>query len=78
MMEPTERVPETNGRPREAAQEFEREAEREGPGLIRELWEFLGHSKKWWLIPILVVLLLLGLVLILGGTGVAPFIYTLF
>jgi hypothetical protein len=80
-MEPREGVPESNGlseRARESAREFEREAERRGPGLVRELWEFLGYTRKWWLTPILVVLLLLGLLLLLGGTGVAPFIYTLF
>ncbi len=45
---------------------------------VFELWEFLRHSKKWWLTPILVLLLLLSALIILGGSGAAPFIYTLF
>ena len=58
--------------------EFEREAKSRRGGLTSELWGFLKHNKKWWLLPILVVLLLFGLLVILGGTGAAPFIYTLF
>jgi hypothetical protein len=46
---------------------------------IKELLEFMGENKKWWLIPILVVFLLLGgLIFLSQGTVVAPFIYTLF
>ena len=43
-----------------------------------QFMSFLAHNKKWWLAPIIVVLLLLGLLVLLGGTAVAPFIYTLF
>ncbi len=46
--------------------------------LISELIGFMSENKKWWLSPIIAVLLLLGLLIILGGTGLAPFIYTLF
>ena len=49
-----------------------------GTGLLRELWDFLRDNKKWWLLPILVLLLLLGLLTVLASTGLAPFIYTLF
>ncbi len=48
------------------------------PGLVREFWDFLKDSKKWWLTPILVCLLLFGALVLLGGTAAAPFIYTLF
>ncbi len=48
------------------------------PGLIRELWGFLRANKKWWLLPIFLVLLLLGALILLSGTGLAPLIYTLF
>lgn len=48
------------------------------PSLLRELWEFLAHNKKWWLLPILVILLIFGLLILLSGTGAAPFIYTTF
>ena len=57
--------------------EFEK-AEPESQGLLGELWGFLRENKKWWLLPILVVLLLFGFLILLSGTGLAPFIYTLF
>jgi len=47
-------------------------------GFLSEMWQFLKHRKKWWMIPIVVLLLLFGLLIFLSGTGVAPFIYTLF
>jgi len=46
--------------------------------LFNEFSAFLMENKKWWLIPILVVFLLLGVLIVLGGTVAAPFIYTLF
>ncbi len=47
-------------------------------GMVAEFVDFLRHNKKWWLGPILVVLLGLGLLVLLGGSAAAPFIYTLF
>jgi hypothetical protein len=47
-------------------------------GLTGELWYFLKNSKKWWLLPILVAMLALGILVFLSGTAAAPFIYTLF
>ena len=47
-------------------------------GLVAEFWDFLRHNKKWWLLPIVLVLGLFALLLVLAGTGAAPFIYTLF
>jgi Family of unknown function (DUF5989) len=59
--------------------EFERSAEQlRSPGLFAELWSFLKHNKKWWLGPIVVILLLFGVLMLLSGTAAAPFIYTLF
>ncbi len=47
--------------------------------LLKDLWGFMRERKKFWLAPILVVLLLLGTLLVLTeGSVVAPFIYTLF
>jgi hypothetical protein len=47
--------------------------------ILRELWEFMKVRKKWWLGPIVLVLLLLGLLLVFTqGSALAPFIYTLF
>lgn len=46
---------------------------------LKELWMYMRQRKKFWLVPILVVMLLLGGLLILAqGSAVAPFIYTLF
>jgi hypothetical protein len=47
--------------------------------LLLELWGFMKERKKFWLLPIVICLLLLGsLVVMTSGTAVAPFIYTLF
>ena len=47
--------------------------------IAKELWDFLRVRKKWWLGPILVVLVLLGaLIVMTESSAVAPFIYTLF
>ncbi len=46
--------------------------------LVRELFDFLLDNKKWWLAPIVVAVLGLGLLVFFAGTGAAPFIYTLF
>jgi hypothetical protein len=59
--------------------EFERAAAEQGRGnILGELWGFMKQNKKWWLLPLLVVLLVFGLLVLLSGTGLAPFIYTLF
>ena len=59
--------------------EFEKAALDQGDvGILSEFWYFLRQNKKWWLSPILVLLLLFGAVMILSGTALAPFIYTLF
>ena len=47
-------------------------------GLVSEFWDFLKHNKKWWLLPIIIVVLALGALVFLSGSGAAPFIYTLF
>jgi hypothetical protein len=47
--------------------------------LLKDLWGFLKVRKKFWLAPIILVLLLLGALIVLSeGSAVAPFIYTLF
>ncbi len=56
-------------------------AARAGEGrasLASEFVAFLKENKKWWLAPILIAILGLGLLVLLGGTAAAPFIYTLF
>lgn len=46
--------------------------------LLAEFWEFLKHNKKYWLLPILLVMLMMGVLIFLSGSAAAPFIYTLF
>jgi hypothetical protein len=49
-----------------------------GGGIAGDFWAFLRYNKKWWLLPILVILMLLGVLVLLSGSAAAPFIYTLF
>jgi hypothetical protein len=60
------------------ADAFAQQAEEKAPGLFREFWDFLCDNKKWWLLPILIVLGLFTALAILSTTPAAPFIYTLF
>ncbi len=50
----------------------------QNPGLLRDLFQFLRQNKKWWLTPVVLVIVLMGALLVLGGTSAAPFIYSLF
>ena len=47
------------------------------PGLIAEFWEFLCENKKFWMIPLIGALLVLGFLIAMGGTVAAPFIYSI-
>jgi len=47
-------------------------------GLFAEFLDFLKHNKKWWLLPIVLAMVLIGVLIALGATGAAPFIYPLF
>jgi hypothetical protein len=47
--------------------------------LIGELWAYMKDRKKWWLLPIIIVMLLVGSLLVFAqGSALAPFIYTIF
>ncbi len=47
--------------------------------LLKDLWGFLNERKKFWLLPIILVLLIIGLLIVMtGGSAIAPFIYALF
>jgi Family of unknown function (DUF5989) len=47
--------------------------------ILREFWGFLRVRKKWWLAPVVILLLTLGLILVVTeGSALAPFIYSLF
>jgi len=58
--------------------EFEREASLAQVGLIGEFVDYLKQNKKWWITPIVIVLLMVGALVVFGGSAAAPFIYTLF
>jgi hypothetical protein len=59
--------------------QFEQLAKNQGKSnVVSEFWLFLSHTKKWWLLPIVLVLVAFGLLMALSGTAAAPFIYTLF
>ncbi|OYP29495.1 DUF5989 family protein [Rhodopirellula sp. MGV] len=70
---PERRLPDLNG-----PSEFERQAGATEPGLLREFVWFLRYNKKWWLLPIVGVLLLLVALAFVTTSPAAPFIYTLF
>ncbi len=63
----------------QSASNFEKAASsHSSDNVLVELWEFLRCNKKYWLLPLVAMLLVFGLMVVLSGTGVAPFIYTLF
>jgi hypothetical protein len=57
---------------------FENAAREPRTSTLGEFIVFLKQNKKWWLIPILIVISLLALLTFFAGTGAAPFIYTVF
>ena len=58
----------------QTARDLDEQARQTQRGIAGEFTDFLLHNKKWWLTPIILVLLLVGLLLVLGGTGAAPLI----
>ncbi len=65
--------------PSKKGKSFEDQAEDDSePGIVAEFYEFLKECRKWWLVPILVLLLILGAMVALALSGAAPFIYPLF
>jgi hypothetical protein len=61
-----------------AAERFAREADGAGASLGYELWQLICQNRKWWMLPVIGVLMMVGLLVLMGGTAAAPFIYTLF
>lgn len=66
--------------PDDPSSNFKRLAEQDvrSSSLVRDFVQFLAHNKKWWLIPIILAMLAIGLLLVLKTSALAPFIYTLF
>ncbi len=64
---------------KKSGESFSRQADTKAPSFLRELWDFVLHNKKWWLAPIIIVLLLVSiLVLLTANSALAPFIYAIF
>lgn len=59
-------------------QTFEELSQQKRSSIVSEFWQFLKYNKKWWLLPIVIVLLLFGVLVFLAGSSAAPFIYTIF
>jgi hypothetical protein len=58
--------------------DFASETGKKRTGLLSEFLYFLAHNKKWWLLPIIIILFLLALLVVLGGSPLAPLMYTVF
>lgn len=58
--------------------DFEKATQQRRQSLVGEFWQFLKQNKKWWLLPIVIVLGGISLLAIFAGGGAAPFIYTMF
>jgi hypothetical protein len=59
-------------------QELDEIATARRTSVVMEVLGYLRQSRKWWMLPILIAMFCLGVVVLLAGTPVAPFIYTLF
>lgn len=68
----------SKSRKSQVTEEFAHQAEQRQTSLVGEMFAFLRYTRKWWLAPAILLLLFVGLLVVLGGTSVAPFIYTLF
>ena len=77
-MSPERPQDEREARPESAPDEFERAATRKPRGLLGEYADYLWSERKWWLAPVIFFLLLASGFVVLGGSGLAPFIYALF
>lgn len=63
----------------EPRSDFEKIASKNvGGNVLVDIFHFLKNNKKWWLLPILLILVLSSVLMLLSGTALAPFIYTLF
>ncbi|MCB9592311.1 MAG: hypothetical protein H6719_06235 [Sandaracinaceae bacterium] len=74
----SEEIAVTEDRTNEGDEDFRQQIAGERRGVAAEMLDFLRNNKKWWLTPIVLVVLGLGLLVLLGGSAAAPFIYTLF
>ena len=64
--------------PDDQLDQFNRLAKQKQPSIVAEFFGFLRENKKWWLMPILILIGAFGILVALASTGAAPFIYTMF
>jgi hypothetical protein len=64
--------------PKDRFETLDKVSDQKSRSLPAEMIGLLRSNRKWWLVPILILILLLALLLVLGGTGAAPFIYSIF
>ena len=58
---------------------FEQQASEARRGFFGEVFDWMGHNKKWWLLPVVLAVLCLGVLVMFGGvSAISPFLYTLF
>jgi len=57
---------------------FDDAARERSTSFLGEFWLFLRQNRKWWLLPIIVTLLLVGVLVVVAGSGAGPLVYTLF
>ena len=74
----SETQPEQISSNEERAEEFVKESQSRQPSVLAEFFDFLVHNKKWWLTPIVLVLLFLSFFVLMTNTALGPFIYVLF
>lgn len=60
------------------ANEFEKLGDEQEMSILRECWAFIAENKKWWLLPMMIVLGLVSVLILLTSTGAGPFVYALF
>jgi hypothetical protein len=60
------------------AREFAERASQRQTGIVREFWRFFRRERKWFLAPIVALLLVAGALVLLGGTSAAPLFYAIF
>jgi hypothetical protein len=58
--------------------EFKDLADEAPQSFVKEVWYLVSSDRRWLLAPIVIAILILGVLVLLSGTGVGPFIYTLF
>ena len=64
--------------PEQPQNDFQKQVAKGRDGLVKEFTALLMEKKKWWFAPIIGLIVLIGLLVLLGGTATAPFLYTFF